>query len=375
MATVGENVAGARPDTPEWAEQRSSYIGGSEAYELLNERQYGKGCARALGYRKTQTPEDVGHDRLNRRAISLQGLYKRGHLLEDLAARLYSEETGRNLIRRERLVRHPNHPGAGVHTDRIILAHQATVDGEVITRHTGDAEIKTHGEGPFFHILRDGLPSGHNLQLQWSMWCTGHSWGAFIILGVFGEMPIKHFDVERDPALTAIFARASDNFWDALAHGELPPRLLDATDVRCKVCPWRLTCRGEELDREEYQRLLQERDGKKVLDIVNDDELDQALADRALILSEIEALDDDDDEDPGALQIVTARIKELLGDHEAALVNKRWKVYCAQNTWSGLDVDRLRREQPEMYERYYIAKRPTGRKRLLVYAIEKKETA
>ena len=177
------------------------------------------------------------------------------------------------------------------------------------------------------------------------------------------------FDKERDPALTDIFARASDNFWDGLAHGELPPQLPDPADVRCKVCPFRLTCRGETLDRDEYQRLMQERDGKKVLDPVNDDELDQALADRALILSEIEALDHDNDEDPGAIQMVTARIKELMGDHEAALVNKRWKVYCTDNTWSGLDMERLRREQPEIYEKYYISKKPTGRKRLKVYAL------
>ena len=344
------------------ADQRHTFIGGSEAFELVGEKQYGRGCARALAYRKLQTPEDAPSASLRDRAISMRAIFKRGHLLEDVAAHLYMDNTGRALIKRNRVVRHPDLYGAGVHTDRIILAF----DDE---HPTGDAEIKTHAEGPFLNILRSGLPPAHNLQLQWSLFCTGHQWGAFIILGIFGEMPLKHFDVQRDAALMNIFKDATTNFWNGLKAGYLPPQLPDASDVRCKVCPYRLTCRGESLDPAEYRRLMREREGKRALTEVNNDELDQALADRALILSEIEALDHDNDEDPDALQLVTNRIKELMGDTEAAAVNKHWKVYCVDHLWSGLDIKRLRAEQPEIFKRYYIDKKPTGTKRLTVYAM------
>lgn len=376
MATVPNGTtASGQPsrfdsDNPAPDEEiRHTFIGGSEAFELLNERQYGKGCARALGYRKTKTPEDVPSERGSDRAMSMRAVLKRGSLLEDLAAQIYMESTGRSLIKRNRIVRHPDHPGAGVHTDRIILAAK----GEN-PRPTGDAEIKTHGQGPFFNILRNGLPPAHNLQIQWSLFCTQHTWGAFIILGIFGGdeqtgLPLKHFDVERDPALMNIFAHAVDDFWDGLANGVLPPPLPDPADVRCKTCAYRLTCRGEALDPAEYQRLLHERASGRDLKPINDDDLDQALADRALILSEIQALDSDSEKDPGALQLVTERIKERLGDTEAAIVNKHWKVYCAENVWSGLDVQRLRQEEPEIFKRFYIDKRPTGSKRLRVYAI------
>jgi predicted phage-related endonuclease len=258
-----------------------------------------------------------------------------------------------------------------VHTDRIILAHRIVENGELTdqTRPTGDAEIKTHGEGPFYNILRNGLPAGHNLQLQWSLFCTGHSWGAFIIMGVFGELPLKHFDVERDPELMNIFAAEVDKFWATLKAGDLPAQLADASDVRCKVCPYRLTCRGEALDPEEYHRLIDERNGKRALTPINNDELDQALADRALIKSEIEALIGESEEDPGALILVNRRIKELLGEVDAATVNKHWRVYCSENTWSGLDVQRLKAEHPEIYKQYYISKKPTGTKQLKVYAM------
>jgi predicted phage-related endonuclease len=350
---------------------RNDYVGGSEAFELLSQKQYGRGCARALAYRKLQTPEDVPMASARDRALSMRAILNRGHLLEDLVARLYMDRTGRAVIRRQRLVRNPDHPGAGVHTDRIVLAHRIVENGELTdqTRPTGDAEIKTHAEGPFYNILRSGLPAGHNLQLQWSLFCTGHLWGAFIIMGVFGELPLKHFDVERDPELMNIFAYEIDRFWNTLKAGDLPAQLPDASDVRCKVCPFRLTCRGEALEPAEYRRLLDEHEGKRALTPVNNDELDQALADRALIMSEIEALSSEDDEEPGALQLVTRRIKELLGDTEAATVNGHWKVYCSENSWSGLDTQRLKAEHPEIYKQYFIDKRATGTKRLKVYAL------
>ncbi len=348
----------SRADTPApSAAERHTFIGGSEAYELLNERQYGRGCVRALAYRKSQAKPDFD-PQMGRQ--NLRGLLQRGSLLEDTVARLYMDETGRTLIKRERLVRAAGHPGAGVHTDRIILA------GNV--KPTGDAEIKTHGEGPFLNILRNGLPSGHNLQLQWSLFCTGHTWGAFIILGVFGEMPLKHFDIDRDEQVIDMFKAGVDDFWSTLGRGELPPPPFPATDQRCKVCPWRLTCRGEAMDPAELRRVMAEHDGKKPLTEVNNDELEQALADRALILSEMRALSDDSEEDPGALQLVTARVKELLGETERALVNNRWKVYCPQNFYHGLDTTRLRHDEPEIYKKYYVD-RPTGSRRLTVYPV------
>lgn len=369
-ALPGATAPLPQSDSAPDADVRHTFVGGSEAFELLNEKQYGRGCRRALAYRKMQTPEDVPDDFTKQKAISMRAILQRGHLLEDLIAQVYMNATGRAVIRRNRLVRHPDHEGAGVHTDRIILAHRLMQDGVAVEeRPTGDLEIKSHAEGPFLHILRDGLPPAHNLQIQWSLFCTQHQWGAFAILGVFGELPLKHFDVERDPALMNIFARAVDDFWEGLANGYLPAQLPDASDIRCKVCHYRLTCRGEALDPNDYQRLIAEREGKKVLTPISNDELDQALADRALIKSELEALSSESTEDPGALQLISRRIKELLGDEEAVIVNKHWKVYLQDHLWSGIDTERLRSEQPEIFKRYYISRKPTGTRTLRVYAL------
>jgi hypothetical protein len=130
-----------------------------------------------------------------------------------------------------------------------------------------------------------------------------------------------------------------------------------------------LTCRGEALDPQEYHRLLDEREGRRVLTPINNDELNELLTDRALILGEIDALTSEGDE-PGALQVCTKRIKELIGVEQGDfLVNGCWKLYVSPNSWSGLDVKRLREEEPETYKKFFVDRRATGSTRLKVYAM------
>ena len=348
-------------DAPD-AEQRSTFIGASEGFETTNTLHYGRGCERALYYRKTQTPPDIpsGIGR-KEQAMSQKGILRRGHILEGIYAQLIMEKTGRTLVRRNYLVRHPDHPGAACHPDRIVLGGSG--------RNTGIAEIKTHNEHVFLNILRTGIPAAYGIQLQWGMWCAGYDWGMFIVGGVFGDLPVKYFDVERDDELHKIFAIKVDNFWNMVAKRDPPPQLPDADDIRCKCCPWRINCRGIDYDPAAYQRVMDERDGKRVLTEINNPELDEAISDRALILGEIQALDHDDEEDPGALQLVNARIRELVGDIQAAAVNRHWKLYVSDGTWSGLDIKRLHTEQPDIYDKFSVKGRPTGKKVIRVYAM------
>src|SRR5215469_3880847 len=127
----------------EWLETRRSYLGGSDAFELLNREQYGKGCVRALAYRKLGAEPDYP-------AFSDEdeALLTRGRMLEPIVAELYEHQTGRKL-RRSRMnehgysipYRHLMYPWAGVSTDRFILEGSGGVE------ETGDLEIKTRAEG------------------------------------------------------------------------------------------------------------------------------------------------------------------------------------------------------------------------------------
>src|SRR5580704_16892728 len=74
-----------------WLAERSKFISGSEAYELLNIPNYGRGCARALGYRKSGVEPDYPVDDLD------ANLAERGNELEGVVASKYERETGRKV--------------------------------------------------------------------------------------------------------------------------------------------------------------------------------------------------------------------------------------------------------------------------------------
>src|ERR1700722_3426949 len=77
-----------------WLEDRRKGIGGSDVHHLFpEESKYG--CTLQLWYDKTGTPEDY------RRTPDELRIMNRGHILEDVVADIYMEETGRKVIRKK----------------------------------------------------------------------------------------------------------------------------------------------------------------------------------------------------------------------------------------------------------------------------------
>lgn len=371
MATLAVDPQEARE---QWREGRKKFIGGSEAYQLLNEEQYGRGCARALAYDKLGVEPDFD----DTPDAELEALFRRGNVLEPVVAALYKEETGRDIINspkdeygmpRARVNR--EFPWAGVHVDRTIRAGSADVE------QTGDLEIKTRSEGPFFRMLRTGPFKGDFLQTQWANFVTGHSWSAFVALGVFGSIPIRHYDYRRDEQFMEIFKREGEAFANTVwGKGEVPEHPLPADDMRCKVCIFRQTCRGEAQDAGAVAFLKEQKKAKGDLVQIENAELAQALTDRQLLKSEIKALSNDpdkeSDENPvGALQLVERKIYELQRGPDGSRIEKAFvvgfgKSYLTPTVWSGVDVQKLKTEHPDIYEQVFV-KRPTGSETLRVY--------
>jgi predicted phage-related endonuclease len=339
-----------------WLAERRSFIGGSEAHELLNQPQYGKGCVRALAYRKLNTPPDYP-EQLD------EALLERGNILEPVVAAMYEEETGRKLRRgpldadgQPKVERHPEYPFLGVHIDRKVLAGHGGVT------ETGTAEIKTHGEGPFWNILRTGLPPSHNLQIQHGMFIKRHSWGPFIILGVFGGLPLKHFDVQRDQQVCEIIVREGEKFANTVwGRGQLPDFPFASDDQRCKVCAFRMTCRGEELDLAEAAAVNAVKCGKEPLVQISNPNLLQNLRDRELVKQELAATGE-------LLETIESKIHEQLADCDRAFVSGYGKVYRIPSQANYLDGKRLKADKPEVYESYFV-KRLTGDYYLRTYPV------
>lgn len=349
MATTRTGLPASFDHDDAWRKQRRTYLGSSEVYELLNLPQYGKGCVRALAYGKLGVEPDY--------PVEVDdALLERGDIMEPIAAGIYEQLTGRKVRRppmdrdgRHAMVRrHPKYEWAAAATDRLILSGHGGV-GEV-----GDLEIKSRGEGAYYRVLRRGPYDGDLLQPQWSMWITGHSWGALAMLGVFGSLPLVHYDVQRDRELQEIFVHKGSEFADAVfGAGKLPDPPFPSSDQRCRVCAYRMTCRGEEIDREEAAALREIKQSAKDLVQIKDPMLATTLSDIELLKRERKAIDN-------ALELAQEKALERLGETDAGLVYGFGKIYRLENQFSGLDSKRLKSEAPEVYEKYFVSRKTGG---------------
>jgi hypothetical protein len=244
-----------------------------------------------------------------------------------------------------------------VHTDRTILTIPGVTDGP------GDLEIKTRGEGPWMRIQRLGPFPSDVLQVHWSMFVTGHMWGALAILGLFPGLPLKHFDIKGDPEIRNLFITEGEKFADLVwGKGQLPDPPFPATDPRCKTCQFRLPCRGEEIDKVEAATLRKMRDSKKELVQINSPELTHTLADMDLMKAEVKSL-------KAAIDVAEEKAMTLMGTVDAALIHGYGTAY--QMVWHGtqIDTDRFKAEHPDLYKELLVEK--TGAKYIRSYPAEK----
>lgn len=350
-----------------WRKERETFIGASEVYHLFNLFQYAKGCARYLGYKK------LGFEVVSEYSPEDQALLERGHLVEPLVADLYEEKTGRKVRRPPmdefgfgKVRRHPDYPFLGVHTDRLILAGYGDVT------ETGDLEIKSHGEGMFLRIMREGVPPGHHLQVQHSTLVNRHSWGALAIIGIFGGLPLEHSDVKADPTIHDGIKQIGDVFWNNIVKQNLPDRLSNKDDLRCQVCPFRQECRGQEVDAAAMQFVKkQEKDAKTLVRI---DDIELALDIKALdiLKQEVKALTNDKEDQPGAIELLEGKILTRFAEMGITPNHKPYvpgvvSVSIVPTQFNGLDQKRLKTEQPEIWEKYYVANKMTGKLSLRLY--------
>jgi predicted phage-related endonuclease len=335
-----------------WLEERRTFIGGSEAFQLLNQEQYGKGCSCQLAFEKLNVepdfPLEIDED-----------LMKRGTILEPIVAQQYMEETGRKVIcapadlvngvKLPRARRSREFPWAGVHVDRTILAAAGTGVEE-----TGDLEIKSRAEGPFLRVMRQKEPfPGDILQVQWANFVTGHSWGAFAMVGVFGSLPMRHFDIQRHEQVIEVFKREGDRFAECVwGKGHPPDPPLSADDTRCKICPWRMECRGQQTDVQMAKAIREQKKAKGDLVTIEDPALAELCTRRLMTKAEIKAME-------GQVDQLDQQIIALQGDRAKAYVLGFGKNYLYLNMFNGIDQKRLKDEKPEVYEQYFVS-RATG---------------
>jgi predicted phage-related endonuclease len=298
-------------------------IGASECHHLFDLEPYG--CRRHLWYTKTRaTPDFIFHGNTDT---------KRGTFLEPHVAELYKQATGRGL-RQTRCWRHKRMPSWICHPDRIINRPK-----DNHTKGPGILEIKCPSVRSFVKIRREGLPANWILQLQHSLGVSGLKWGAYAVFSA--ELwELIQFDAERDNELIATIERRVDDFDRIVQHGPAPERL-PASDKRCRSCPFRTQCQGDAL-----LDALAKDDGRfEPGDLPRDYALEQATRD----VIEAKRLKQDAEEVEEAAKAILA---EKMGDRVALETAPGVKVYYRPHEMSKLDAVALRKDHPEVAEKY-----------------------
>lgn len=201
MSTTATAPIAQYHDEQRWLEERKTGIGGSEVAAIFGEHPFL--TARELWERKTGRAVEQAET----------AAMRRGRLLEDVAAQLYSEETGRKL-RRQPLRRHPQHAYLLASIDRQILAGP--------DHDTGACEIKVPGWQTFSRIRREGLPPYMILQAQHEALVWGYSYTAF---GIFHADSVRllTFDVAADPQIQEMIVNEAGEWWEKYVVKDVPP--------------------------------------------------------------------------------------------------------------------------------------------------------
>jgi len=284
---------------------RRGFIGGSDIQHVLGIAPYG--CLRRLHYQKTGAPRD--------REFVVTGPIEIGVALEDYVADKAAAQTGWRLVRRAGKA--DGH--RGVHIDREIQKARDT---------PGVAEIKVIGDQAYWAWMRDGVPMGYILQLQWGMKIWDRAWGAIIAWNRDAGGDVQVYQFYRDDSLLDVVSAAVDAAWAGIEAGEVPQPLRER-DGRCDACEWGVSCRESEwgalgqdlvqIDAEPVRRWMEVRRVR----------MDAEVAEVALL-----------DE-----------VKRAVGDHEQVMAGGVRVTWRPQESWR-VDVDALKREKPEIAAAY-----------------------
>lgn len=232
--------------------------------EFLADRQTYLGAtdiAAILGVDPYKTALDVYNEKLGL-VPSFAGnkQTERGQKLEDVAAKEYTEETGRKVHKRQTELIHPEYDFIRGHIDRRVVGDKRPV------------EIKCPSRGMFHKIKREGLPDSWILQMQTYLGLDGSPVGDFAPFCA-DAWEILPFEVVAEPGVYEQIVHVAVAFWTENVLRRVPPKPVTADRPLIEFAK----VGGDIAVREDAgflqaAELLQEakqleRDGKELLDI------------------------------------------------------------------------------------------------------------
>lgn len=316
----------------QWLDERRKGIGGSDDASLFPEdSKYG--CPTRLWYDKRGQQPDY------ERTAAEKKILDRGNRLEEVVADQFSLEFG------FKVRRHPTRVMDGAPFMRVNIDRQiVNVTREELTLYwpqieaelqavigdgpcgPGVLECKTSNEWVVRDALKHGIVTDYIFQVQHALAVTGYRWGVMAILDT-STFELTCFPMVRNDKLIDLILHRAELFWALVENGPKPePPNFPQGDTRCRSCPFRKTCRGEQY--------LQQLAGEKPdTEYVSDDSFAELASDLREIKSQIETLETTEKEIVLRIQDAMTAKSIVKLDVPAVGARIRWAEQKAPVKW------------------------------------------
>ena len=238
-----------------------------------------------------------------------------GTLLEPIVAAHYTRQTGRRVRRINAVLQHPSHPWMLANIDREILG-----DDQVQI-----LECKTAGFNGSM-LWKEGVPEYVQLQVMHQLAVTGKRAADVAVLLCGQELQIHR--IERDEAMIADLITLEEAFWRLVEKREAPKADGSESADRALRCLFR-------------------EDNGAALDFTQDREMSGAFCDLLAVRrvlaehTELEAQ-------------LKQRIQQAMGEASRARFEAGEVSWKRSKDRTGLDVDRLLKEAPDLASRFAV---------------------
>jgi putative phage-type endonuclease len=282
----------------EWLEWRKKGIGGSDAAAILGLDRYKSAFevyAEKVGL-KTEEPDNEA--------------MRQGRDLEAYVAERFCEATGKKVRRRNAMLQHPAYPWMLANIDRWVIGENAGL------------ECKTTSVLNRARFAQGEFPANYYVQCMHYMAVTGAEKWYLAVLVLNKAFHV--FTIERDEAEIEALIQAEKRFWEEHVLPQIPP----PPD-------------GNESIAEIIRTLFPEARSRETVSLFGYEDKIRAYLELDAQIAELERRRD----------ALKQEIQLALGDAELGRVQGylvEWKTQVRHN----LDTNRLKKEQPEIYERY-----------------------
>ncbi|OMF17013.1 hypothetical protein BK131_03290 [Paenibacillus amylolyticus] len=288
----------------EWLKIRRRGIGGSDASAVAGLNRYKSPVGVFLDKTGQIEPDEAG-----------EAAYW-GNVLEDVVAREFTIQTGLRVQRSNKLYQHPEHKFMLGNVDRLILDKGG--------RGLGILECKTASAYKLGEWEDDQVPDEYAIQLQHYMAVLGVDYGYFAVL--IGGQRFQYKLVERNDKIIDSLVQIEDEFWNRHVVPGIPP-MIDGSDASANLLNqlYPISAPASEVILDDKQA-----------GIVR--QLQAAKEDAAVATEQVKRYENE--------------LKSIMGENELAIHNGDTLLSWKSNDISRIDSKRLKKEQPDLYEKY-----------------------